>query len=100
MPRGVEAELVLVRLRWRTDEAEVVLSLPMSLEKVPSPHTVAKLLKSASHSTVQTLHLHDHSRKCFEGTRDSGSRSMQTIGTVLRHVMITARRYSFSSRRL
>ena len=31
--RAAEAELVLVRLRWRTHEGEVVLSLPMSLEK-------------------------------------------------------------------
>jgi CelD/BcsL family acetyltransferase involved in cellulose biosynthesis len=30
---AAEAELVLVRLRWRTHEGEVVLSLPMSLEK-------------------------------------------------------------------
>ena len=31
--RAAEAELVLVRLRWRTHEGEVVLGLPMSLEK-------------------------------------------------------------------
>ena len=31
--RAAEAELVLVRLRWRTYEAEVFHSLPMSLEK-------------------------------------------------------------------
>ena len=31
--RAAEAELVLVRLRWRTHEAEVFLSLPISLEK-------------------------------------------------------------------
>ena len=31
--RAAEAELVLVRLRWRTHEAEAFLSLPMSLEK-------------------------------------------------------------------
>ena len=31
--RAAEAELVLVRLRWRTHGAEVVLRLPMSLEK-------------------------------------------------------------------
>ena len=31
--RAAEAELVLVRLRWRTHEGEVGLSLPMSLEE-------------------------------------------------------------------
>jgi hypothetical protein len=31
--RAAEAELVLVRMRWRTHEAEVFFSLPMSLEK-------------------------------------------------------------------
>ena len=31
--RAAEAELVLVRLRWRTHEGEVVLSLPMGLEE-------------------------------------------------------------------
>ena len=34
--RAAEAELVLVRLRWRTHEADVFLSLPMSLEKEKS----------------------------------------------------------------
>jgi hypothetical protein len=31
--RAAEAELVLVRLRWRTHEVDVFFSLPMSLEK-------------------------------------------------------------------
>ena len=31
--RAAEYELLLVRLRWRTHEGEVVLSLPMGLEK-------------------------------------------------------------------
>ena len=31
--RAAEAELVLGRLRWRNHEGELVLSLPMSLEK-------------------------------------------------------------------
>ena len=31
--RAAEAKLVLVRMRWRTHEAEVFLSLPMSLKK-------------------------------------------------------------------
>ena len=31
--RAAEAKLVLVRIRWRTHEAEVFLSLPMSLKK-------------------------------------------------------------------
>ena len=31
--RATEAELVLVRLRWRTHEGKVGLSLPMSLEE-------------------------------------------------------------------
>jgi hypothetical protein len=46
-----KAELVLVRLRWRTHEGEVVLSLPMSLEKekakVNSPCMRAEVLVMA-----------------------------------------------------
>ena len=60
--RAAEAELVLVRLRWRTHEGEVVLSLPMSLEKekakVNSPCMRAEVLVMAGKKEMLWLLAH------------------------------------------